>query len=63
MDLNDAELELIAHTLGITRDARARKARRVPMQMKSAANAELDEAEALLRRVYDEQKERRKTVA
>jgi len=63
MDLSDSELELIAKSVGITVDSLARKVRRVPVSMMQAASQELDENEALLRRVRDEQRDRRRASA
>jgi hypothetical protein len=63
MELNDSELELIAKSVGITVDSLARKVRRVPTSMMQAASQELDENEALLRRVRDEQRDRRRASA
>jgi hypothetical protein len=63
MELNDSELELIAKSVGITVDSLARKVRRVPAQMQQAAALELDENEAMLRRVRDEQRNRRRQSA
>lgn len=63
MELNDSELELIAKSVGITVDSLARKVRRVPVSMMQAASQELDENEALLRRVRDEQRDRRRASA
>jgi hypothetical protein len=63
MELNDTELELIAKSVGITVDSLARKVRRVPTNMLQAASLELDENEALLRRVRDEQRDRRRATA
>lgn len=63
MELSDTELELIAKSVGITVDSLARKVRRVPTNMLQAASLELDENEALLRRVRDEQRDRRRATA
>jgi hypothetical protein len=63
MELDDAELQLIAHAVGITTDALARKLVRLPVHMKPATEIEHDQYEALLRRLKDEQRSRRKATA
>ena len=63
MDLSDSELELISESIGMTVSARSRKARRVPQHMKDEAEQAVTEAETLLNRVWDEQRQRRKTSA
>ena len=63
MDLSDAELELVVESIGMTVSARSRKARRVPQHMKKAAEEAVEEAEALIARVWAEQRQRRKTSA
>lgn len=63
MELDDGELELIAKSVGITTDSLARKVQRLPVHLQQAAAIELDRSDALLRRVRDEQRERRKASA
>jgi hypothetical protein len=58
-DLGDDELELIASSLSITVGSQARKIQRLPTHLISAAGRELDANEALLRRIRDEQRDRR----
>jgi hypothetical protein len=62
MDLDDSALELIAKSVGITVDSLARKLRRLPTHMQEDAAVELDDYEALLRRVRDEQRLRRQSA-
>jgi len=61
IDLNDDELELIATSLSITVGSQARKIARLPKNLVAAAGRELDANEDLLRRVRDEQRNRRLT--
>lgn len=63
MELDDGELELVAKSLGITVDSLARKVQRLPASLQQAAAIELDRSDALLRRVRDEQRDRRKASA
>jgi predicted ATPase len=63
MELDDGELELVAKSLGITVDSLARKVQRLPTSMQQQAASELDRSDALLRRVRDEQRARRKASA
>lgn len=63
MELDDGELELVAKSLGITVDSLARKVGRLPRSMQGQAASELDRSDALLRRVRDEQRARRKASA
>lgn len=63
MELDDGELELIAKSLGITVDSLARKVQRLPANMQQVAAVELDRSDALLRRVRDEQRDRRRASA
>jgi len=59
LELSDEELELIATSISITVSTQARKIQRLPKGLVAAAGRELDANEALLRRIRDEQRNRR----